>query len=90
MMSKYELESIENEIIEQLDKGGKVIIESGAANDSIFSYVVNVIQGNPFAGNERNVVFTTSACVFPEKIELADFDHVETNEWNDCLFVKAR
>lgn len=89
MMSKYELECIENEIIAQLDRGGKVIIKSGAANDSILSYVINVIQGNPFAGNEKNVVFTTSACVFPEKIELEDFDHVETAEWNDCLFVKV-
>ena len=35
MMSKYELESLENEIIAQLDKGGEVIIERGAANDSI-------------------------------------------------------
>ena len=89
MMSKYELESIENEIIAQLDRGGEVIIESGAANDSILSYVVNVIQKKPYVGNEKKVVFTTSACVFPEKIELEDFDHVETNEWNDCLFVEV-
>lgn len=89
MMSKYELESLENEIIAKLDKGGEVIVESGAANDSILSYVVNVIQKKSPAGNERNVVFTTSASVFPEKIELADFDHVEINEWNDCLFVEV-
>lgn len=39
-MPQYEIGWIERDIIERLDKGEKVFIESGAANDCITSYSV--------------------------------------------------
>lgn len=39
-MSKYDIKCIEDEIISRLDKGEKVYIDSGAANDSITSYSI--------------------------------------------------
>lgn len=72
MMRQYDLSCIEEEIIAQLDKGGKVFIESGAANDRIISYTINDTPP------EREVAFTSTACIFPERIVLGDiFDYVE-------------
>lgn len=85
MMRQYDLSCIEDEIIAQLDKGGKVFIESGDANDSIISYTVN---GTP---PEREVAFTSTAYIFPERIVLGDIlGYVDTEKWNGHLFVKMR
>ena len=82
MMLNFEIEGIEKEIMQWLDDGKNVCIESGAANDAILSYTVDADNGE--------VEFTTSACIFPKKIifPYAGWS-VDTEIYNDCLFVKV-
>lgn len=84
LSEKWRIEDIENEIISYLDRGKKVIIESGSLNDNIISYCVN----KEF--KEREVIFTTSACVFPQQINLmGNFDCIDTEDYEGSLFVKV-
>lgn len=86
MSKSYNLECTEREIMEWLDNGKKVYIESGALNDEILSYSVERFEKR--YGVEEEVTFTTSACVFPKEIVLSDDREVATEVFNGCLFVK--
>lgn len=87
-MRKYDIECIENEIILRLDNGEKVYIESGAANDAIISYSIEKYKIHSWQDyEEREITFTTTACIFPEKINLSNFDNVDTEEFEGKLFV---
>lgn len=87
-MNKYDIEYIENEIISQLDKGEEVYIESGAANDVITSYSIRKYKTFSWQDyEEREITFTTTACIFPEKINLSDWDNVDTEEFEGKIFV---
>ena len=84
----YEVQSIENEIMAFLNKRPtekSVIIESGAVNDVITGFEVS---GDNIT--EREVIFTTTACVFPEKINLQDYEGVELEKYNGSLFVSVK
>lgn len=81
---RWKVEIIENEIIEYLDNGKKVFIENGCLNDNIISYSVN----NQFS--EREVTFTTSACVFPLYVNLmGSYFNIDTEDFKGNLFVKV-
>lgn len=90
-MSKYDIKCIEDEIISRLDKGEKVYIDSGAANDSITSYSIKKYKIYSWQDyEEREVTFTTTAYIFPEKIRLSIWDRVDTEEFKGKLFVHVR
>lgn len=85
------LKYIEQEIIERLDKGEKIYIESGALNDCIIGYSVRTYKKYAWQDyEEREITFTTTACVFPEKMQLSDWDNVDSDEFNGELFVQVR
>ena len=87
-MSKYDIEWIEKEIMERLDKGETVFIESGAANDEITSYSIRKYKAHSWQSyEEKEISFTTTACIFPEKIMLSNWDNVDTEEFQGKLFV---
>lgn len=87
-MRKYDLQSIEDEIILKLDNNEKVYIESGAVNDTITAYSVRKFKTHAWQDyEEREVTFTTTACIFPQKIMLSDYDNVDTEEFEGKLFV---
>ncbi len=89
-MSRYEIENIEKEIIERLDKGEKVYIESGAAVDCITSYSAREYKTHSWQFyKEKEITFTTTACIFPEKIMLSDWNNVDTEEFEGKLFVQV-
>lgn len=89
-MIDLHIEYIEKEIINRIDNNKKVYIESGAANDSIISYSIRKYKNHVWEQyEEREVTFTTSACIFPENIKLSDYDNVDTEEFNGNLFVKV-
>ena len=89
-MKKTYIEDIENEIIRQIDNKGNVYIESGSANDSIDSYLVVTHKKHCWQEYEdKDIIFNTSACIFPEKIKLTDYDKVETEFFKGNLFVKV-
>ena len=68
-MTQYEIEWIERDIIERLNKGEKVFIESGAANDEITAYSIRKYKTHSWQSyEEKEITFTTTACIFPEKI----------------------
>lgn len=80
-MTKYDIETIEEEIIERLDKGEQVYLESGCLNDCIIAYSVKKLC------EDKEITFTTTACVFPKYIRLSDWDNVDTEEFKAELFV---
>lgn len=84
LSEEWYIEDIENEIIEYLNNKKKVFIESGSVNDMIVSYAVST----PFS--KRQVIFTTSNCVFPLHINFKDqfFDSVYTKELEGNLFIE--
>ena len=77
-MTKWDTVTYEREIIRRLDSGEKVYLESGAANDTITAYEIDAYT---------NVVFTTTACIFPKRVDLRDYDGIDTEEFNGELFV---
>ena len=82
------MRNIEDEIMERLNSGKKVIIDSGACNDKIISYSVRKFKEYVWQTYfDREVTFTTTACVFPRQIALSDYDNVETEEFQDVLFI---
>lgn len=88
IMTKYDIETIEKEIIERLDQGEQVYLESGCLNDCITAYSVKKFKKYSWQEYEdKEITFTTTACVFPEHIRLSDWDNVDTEEFKDKLFV---
>lgn len=77
-MTKWDVLAYEEEIIERLDNNEKVYLESGAANDTITAYEKDIYG---------NTIFTTTACIFPRKINLCNYDGIDTEEFNGELFV---
>lgn len=61
LFEKWKIQDIEDEIISYLDNKKEVFIENGCLNDEIISYQINNYFG------DREVIFTTSNCVFPKK-----------------------
>lgn len=81
---KCRIEDIENEIISHLDRGKKVFIENGCLNDNVISYSVNKVC------IERTVIFTTSACAFPQQINLmGSYSNIDTEEYKGNLVIKV-
>lgn len=90
-MQEYELQAIEDDIIAAFKKfpsPRKVFIESGAANDEIIDYELNIKETS--RKKEREVSFRTSACIFPKVLKLSDYDNVELEEYNGNLFVHVQ
>ena len=87
-MPQYEIEWIEREIIEHLDKGEKVFIESGAANDEITAYSIRKYKTHSWQSyEEKEITFTTTACIFPKEIMLSNWDNVDIEEFEGKLFI---
>lgn len=86
-MSKYDIECIENEIIEKLNAGKQVCIVSGCLNDCITSYSIRKYKTGWQEYEEKEITFTTTACVFPERINLSYWENVDTEEFKENLFV---
>lgn len=70
------LESIEKDIMERLNTGEDVYIESGCDNDKIIGYSA-----------EEEIVFTTTACIFPKHIILSYWDNIDTENYNNKMFI---
>lgn len=89
-MKDYSIEIIENEIISYLDSGKKVYIESGAANDSILSYRTESYKRYSWQDyEEKEIFFTTSACIFPKEIQLENYSNCDCEDYKGNLFVKV-
>lgn len=87
-MIKVDIESIENEIIERLDKGDKVYVESGAINDLIITYSIERYKKFAWQSYEdREVIFTTTAATFPKHLQLQSYSNIYTEEFEGTLFV---
>ena len=84
-MKSWWLKCVEREIIEYLNNGKNVYIESGAANDEILLYEIDREPLSHYP--EDDVIFVTSACIFPERIVLSCWDNVDTEEFNGNLFL---
>lgn len=89
-LEKWRIEDIENEIMEYLDTGKKVYIESGCLNDAIIDYSVRTYKTYAWQEyEEKEVTFTTSACVFPLHLNLKGYSSVDSEDFNGHLFVKV-
>ena len=87
-MRQWDVECIERDIIERLDKGETVYIESGALNDCITSYSIRKYKTYSWQEyEEKEITFTTTACVFSKEIILSNWDNVDTEEFDGKLFV---
>ena len=87
-MIKVDIESIENEITERLDKGDKVYIESGAINDCITTYSIRKYKTYAWQTHEdREVTFTTTATTFPKHLQFQSYSHIYIEEFEGTLFV---
>lgn len=83
------VEYIEDDIIKYLNSGKKVFIENGSLNDQIISYSVKFLKNYLWQEyEERKVIFTTSACVFPLYIDLINYSDIDTEEFEGNLFIK--
>ena len=80
-MKSWLIKYIENEIISYLNDGKKVYLESGSINDEILSYEPSF--------DDDDMIFTTSACVFPKKIVLSCWDNVDSEDFKGNLFVSV-
>ena len=90
-MTDYIVEGIENDIIDRLNKKERVYIESGSATDRIMSYSIRKSKmGLRQQYEEREVMFTTSACIFPEKIMLSDYDDVDCEVFEKIFIIRVR
>jgi hypothetical protein len=89
-MSEFEIQAIEDDIIAAFKtplgkKEKKVYIESGAANDEVIDYELNIRETS--RKRERAVSFKTSGSIFPKVIKLTDYENVELEEYNGNLFI---
>ncbi len=92
-MREFEIQAIEDEIIAAFktplgQKTKNVYIESGAANDEIIDYELEIHETS--RKREKTVSFKTSACIFPRTISLSDYEDVDTEEFNGSLFVHVK
>lgn len=90
-MSGWMIAGVEADLMKFIDEKRKVYIESGAANDAICGYrIVETPKDNEWGITGRRVVhFQTSHCIFPENVNLNDFENVDYEEYRDCIFVKV-
>ena len=86
-MDDFTLNGIEKEIIQRLDNNETVYIESAASNDVINSYSIQKFKRGWSEYEEKEITFTTTACIFPKEIKLSYYDNVDTEEFNGELFV---
>ena len=64
-MAQYEIEWVERDIIEKMDQGEKVYIESGAACDCIIGYSVRKYKTYSWqAYEEKEIIFMRGLRVF--------------------------
>lgn len=91
MGHSYALEGIEDDIRKSLLTGKpykKVYIESGAANDEIINFELDIHE--TLRSKDREMTFRTTAAIFPAKINLADYDDIDTEEYNGNLFLHVQ
>ncbi len=96
MMRNTLIEAIEDDIVAALKskliigspKYKHVFIDSGAANDEIIDYELEIHETS--RKREKTVSFKTSACIFPRIINLSNYEDVDTEEFNGSLFVHVR
>ena len=91
MSYSYALEGIEDDVMKSLSIGKpykSVFIESGAANDEIIDYELTLYETS--RRRDREVIFRTSASIFPAKISLADYTDIDTEEFNGSLFLHVQ
>ena len=84
----YALEGIEDDIIKSLRIGKpykKVFIDSGAANDEIIDYEMELYETS--RKRNREVKFRTTAAIFPAYVQLDQFDDIDTEEFNGNFFL---
>lgn len=87
-MNEWDIQYVEQEIIEYLNCSKSVYIDSGAANDSIVSYTVRSFKEYSWQNYEKKQVsFKTTACIFPEEIELSNYKNISTEDYKGNLFV---
>ena len=84
-MLQYEIEWVERDVVERLDKGEKVYLESGCAIDGITGYSIRKYKRQAY--EEKEVTFTTTAYIFPKEIMLSNWENVDTKEFEGKLFV---
>ncbi len=96
-MTSYMLNTIEDDLMDafksRLRIGAKpkykhIFIDSGAANDEIIDYELEIHETSRKI--EKTVSFKTSACIFPRTINLSNYEDVDTEEFNGSLFVHVR
>ncbi|AOZ97923.1 hypothetical protein [Butyrivibrio hungatei] len=88
------LEAVEDDIMAVLKskkyglgkpKYKSVFIDSGAANDEITDYTLQIFE--TLSKRDRTVSFRTSGCIFPVVVRLSDYESVDTEEFNESLFI---
>ena len=82
MMYKY----WEQQIIDCLNSGKKVVIEYGCLNDEIVSYLVD--REGTISGEVGAIVFRTSGCAFPKAVWFTEDTKLYLNEAYGSLFVE--
>lgn len=86
-MSNLYFRGVQEDIINYLNNGKKVYIESGCLNDEITGFEQGEKMTDEFWDN--GVSFFTSASVFSARISLYSFDSVDCEDVNGCLFVQV-
>lgn len=87
-MTKLTLRYYDDEIIKFLDSGSTVVINDGCLNDRIISYSIEgQAKNDDVTYLNRQIIYTTSACVFPKEIQLSDFKNITFECFQDCLFI---
>ena len=95
-MTDYLIQGIEDDVMNILnnpttrDSKGKLVIrkvyiDSGALNDEVVSYEYKLYKTPRLS--ERKVTLLTTHSVFPAEVDLHDYDHVDTEEFNGNLFI---
>lgn len=83
-----DIKYVEDEIIERLIKGETVNIESGCANDCIYGFTLTQYNERYNKVYVKNLItFKTTACIFPKEVNLRDYENVETEIFEDKLFI---
>lgn len=86
--SRLDIDVTVLEIQQYLNAGKKVYIESGAAVDRVLS--IETLEHKTHAWQEhtdKEYMLHTTACIFPESMQLENYEHVDTEEFGGNLFV---